>query len=114
MIADRYRPAFLAGAALVLCMAALGLFWPGVALYDTVAQYRQVVSGQFDDWHPPIMARLWRVMHAAFGGAAAPDPDGSLGSPATTIRLPADVGDAVEVLVSALMGLATQGSGRTS
>jgi hypothetical protein len=62
MIADRYRPAFLAGAALVLCMAALGLFWPGVALYDTVAQYRQVVSGQFDDWHPPIMARLWRVM----------------------------------------------------
>ena len=50
----------------------------------------------------------------AFGGAAAPDPDGSLGSPATTIRLPADVGDAVEVLVGALMGLATQGAGRTS
>jgi hypothetical protein len=72
MIADRYRPAFLAGAALVLCVAALGLFWPGVALYDTVAQYRQVVSGQFDDWHPPIMARLWRVIHGAFGGAAAP------------------------------------------
>ena len=50
----------------------------------------------------------------AFGGAAAPDPDDSLGPPATTIRLPADVGDAVEVLVAALMGLATQGSGRTS
>ena len=44
----------------------------------------------------------------AFGGAAAPDPDGSLGSPATTIRLPADVGDAVKVLVGALMGTATQ------
>jgi len=72
MIADRYRPAILAGAALVLCVAALGLFWPGVALYDTVAQYRQVVSGQFDDWHPPIMARLWQVLHAAFGGTAAP------------------------------------------
>ena len=50
----------------------------------------------------------------AFGGAAAPDPDGSLGSPATTIRLPADVGDAVEVLVGALVGTATQGSSRTS
>jgi MerR family transcriptional regulator, light-induced transcriptional regulator len=50
----------------------------------------------------------------AFCGAAAPDPDGSLGSPATTIRLPANVGVAVEVLVGALMGTATQGSGRTS
>jgi hypothetical protein len=72
MIADRYRPAFLAGAALMLCVAALGLFWPGVATYDTVAQYRQLVSGQFDDWHPPVMVRLWGVLHAVFGGAAAP------------------------------------------
>ncbi len=50
----------------------------------------------------------------AFGGAAAPVPDGSLGSGATTIRLPAEVGDAVEVLVGALMGTATRGSRRTS
>ena len=72
MTAHRLRPAFLAGAALVLCLAALGLFWPGVAMYDSVAQYGQVLSGEFTDWHPPIMARLWSVLHASLGGTSAP------------------------------------------
>jgi MerR family transcriptional regulator, light-induced transcriptional regulator len=40
----------------------------------------------------------------AFGGAAAPDPDASTGTPATTILLPAEVADAVDVLVAALPG----------
>jgi MerR family transcriptional regulator, light-induced transcriptional regulator len=48
----------------------------------------------------------------AFGGAAAPEPDASLGAPATTIRLPTEVGDAVEVLVTALMTTGARGSGR--
>lgn len=52
-----------AGVAFVLCLAAVALFWPGIAMYDTVAQYGQVVSGVFDDWHPPVMARLWSVLH---------------------------------------------------
>ena len=38
-------------------------FWPGVAMYDTVAQYGQVLSGDVDDWHPPIMVRLWQLLH---------------------------------------------------
>ena len=70
------RPALLAGAALVLCVAAIAVFWPGVAMYDTVAQYGQVLAGEFEDWHPPIMARLWAVLHGVFGdvggNAAAP------------------------------------------
>ena len=49
----------IACAAGLLCVAALALFWPGVAVYDTVAQYRQAVSGAYDDWHPPIMVALW-------------------------------------------------------
>ncbi|RZM08722.1 MAG: hypothetical protein EOP67_71235, partial [Sphingomonas sp.] len=72
MTGDRLRPATMAGAALVLCVAALGLFWPGVALYDTVAQYGQVLADAYEDWHPPVMARLWGVLHVGVGGGAAP------------------------------------------
>ena len=50
----------------------------------------------------------------AFGGAAAPEPDVSLGSPATTIRLPAEVGDGVEVLAAALMTTAGGAARRRS
>ena len=38
----------------------------------------------------------------AFGGAAAPDPDSATGSSARTIRLPADLSEAVAALSSAL------------
>lgn len=38
-------------------------FWPGVAMYDTVAQYRQVLTNDVDDWHPPVMVRLWQLLH---------------------------------------------------
>lgn len=38
-------------------------FWPGVTMYDTVAQYGEVVSNSVDDWHPPIMVRLWQLLH---------------------------------------------------
>lgn len=57
----------LTGAAL-LCLIALFLWWPGVALYDSVAQYGQVLSGRYDDWHPPAMARLWTVFAQGWRG----------------------------------------------
>lgn len=44
--------------------ASLIIAWPGVALYDTIIQYGQVVSGRYDDWHPPIMARTWAGIEA--------------------------------------------------
>ncbi len=31
-------------------------------MYDTVAQYGQVLSNKIDDWHPPIMVRLWQLL----------------------------------------------------
>jgi hypothetical protein len=46
------------------------LFWPGVALFDSVEQYGQAVSGAVRDWHPPVMARLWGVFSAAWPGTA--------------------------------------------
>lgn len=59
-------------AALLLCLATLAFFWPGVAHSDTVAQYKQVVAGVYSDWHPPVMARLWSLLHAAGWAGQAP------------------------------------------
>ena len=58
-------------AATALCVASLAVFWPGTAMYDTVAQYRQVLSGVYDDWHPPAMARVWALL-APLGVGATP------------------------------------------
>ena len=43
--------------------------WPGLAEYDSVEQFHQALTGQYDDWHPPIMARLWSLLHVLGGGA---------------------------------------------
>jgi hypothetical protein len=61
----------IAIAAAALGIASLALFWPGTAMYDTVAQYRQVLSGVYDDWHPPAMARVWALL-APLGPGATP------------------------------------------
>ena len=57
--------------AAALCLASLALFWPGIAMYDTVAQYTQVLSHVYDDWHPPAMVRLW-VLLTPLGAGAKP------------------------------------------
>jgi len=36
-------------------------FWPGIMVWDSGHQYSQVLSGQFDDWHPPLLAWIWRL-----------------------------------------------------
>ena len=69
--AARTQQRYIAIAAAALCIASLALFWPGTAMYDTVAQYRQVLLGVYDDWHPPAMARVWALL-AAFGPGATP------------------------------------------
>jgi hypothetical protein len=55
-------------ALLVAILAAF--FWPGVAMYDTVSQYDQVLSDEVTDWHPPIMVRLWQLLHPLAPGTA--------------------------------------------
>ncbi|MGN6848492.1 MAG: hypothetical protein ACTHJK_03280 [Sphingomicrobium sp.] len=54
----------------MLIGAVAAIFWPGVAMYDTVAQYGQVLSNDVDDWHPPIMVRLWQALHPLATGDA--------------------------------------------
>src|SRR3569623_2189459 len=65
------RPGLLLGVAAALAwLAALAIFWPGIALYDSVDQYRQVLSGAYEDWHPPVMARLWSLFAGWWPGGA--------------------------------------------
>jgi hypothetical protein len=56
-------------AALLLAATMIAAGWPGLAQYDSVEQFRQVLSGRYDDWHPPVMARLWSLLHVMGGGA---------------------------------------------
>ena len=39
----------------------LMLFWPGLADYDTINVYEQILNGIFSNWHPPILGAIWRV-----------------------------------------------------
>jgi hypothetical protein len=36
------------------------VYWPGLLTYDSVRQFDQALSGDIDDWHPPILAWIWR------------------------------------------------------
>jgi hypothetical protein len=47
---------------LAAALAQLLAFWPGIMVWDPIRQYRQAVSGQYDDWHPPAMNWLWRQL----------------------------------------------------
>ena len=46
----------------------LASFRWGAILPDTVVQYAQVLSGRYEDWHPPVTAWAWRwIGGARFG-----------------------------------------------
>ena len=49
-------------ALLVLFALNLALRWPGSLTPDSISQLAQARGGHFTDWHPPIMAMLWRAM----------------------------------------------------
>ena len=39
------------------------VFYPGLFTPDSMVQFDQAQSGEFEDWHPPIMAALWFVLN---------------------------------------------------
>jgi hypothetical protein len=57
---------------LLLAVACAALAWPGIAAYDATTQFTQAITGQYDDWHPPIMARLWSLFLKAGAWGTAP------------------------------------------
>jgi hypothetical protein len=64
------KPASLAVAATLMAAVDLAVRFPGVAGPDSQSQYAQAVAGQFDDWHPPVMAWLWSVFRLVADGNA--------------------------------------------
>jgi hypothetical protein len=53
------------GAAIV-CLA----YWPGIMIDDARWQYQQVVDNAYEDWHPPLMAWIWRHLTVFARGPA--------------------------------------------
>ena len=48
-------------AAIVLAVTMVGVgYWPGIMIDDARWQYQQSVDNAYEDWHPPLMAWIWR------------------------------------------------------
>lgn len=67
-LTGRGRP--VAGAAASIAAIHVLAFWPGIMVWDAIRQYRQALSGRFDDWHPPAMNWLWRQLLSLHSGPA--------------------------------------------
>jgi hypothetical protein len=70
-IAERSRSSVpWAISAFLLFGATLAMRFPGIAMYDSVDQYQQALTGSYFDWHPPIMARSWAILDQLQPGTA--------------------------------------------
>jgi hypothetical protein len=54
-----YGWAALALVAIGFALIATG-YWPGIMIDDARWQYQQSVDNAYEDWHPPVMAWIWR------------------------------------------------------
>ena len=65
----RFAPiaAILVAAALFQCAS----YWPGIMTWDAITQYDQASQGYFEDWHPPLMAWIWRRLIGIHPGPAS-------------------------------------------
>jgi hypothetical protein len=41
--------------------ASFAAWWPGIMIDDARWQYQQAIDGEYDDWHPPLMAWIWHL-----------------------------------------------------
>src|SRR4051794_3012093 len=44
------------------------VFYPGYMTDDSITQLRQAREGYYGDWHPPIMAWIWRILDRIIPG----------------------------------------------
>ena len=62
------KPVVIAVTIALLAATNLAIWFPGESGPDSQSQYAQALAGQFDDWHPPIMARLWSILRLVADG----------------------------------------------
>lgn len=43
-------------------------YYPGFLTFDSIEQYKQALSGHYNDWHPPMMAVWWRFLNHFYNG----------------------------------------------
>ena len=48
----------------------MAILYPGFMCYDSVTQIVEAREGIFSDWHPPLMAIIWRVTDKVIPGSA--------------------------------------------
>lgn len=73
--ASRLAAFWAHGSGLPLLIAALFLanfvlHFPGFMDNDAKGQYAEALSGHYTDWHPPVMAWLWSLLHRVADGPA--------------------------------------------
>jgi hypothetical protein len=60
------RPASSSGAlwaaAGSLLLLTIAWHWPGKLIGDSITQLSEIESGRLTDWHPPLMAVIWRAL----------------------------------------------------
>lgn len=66
-ITDRNWARLASGLALLVIAALAGINYPGNYTFDTVDQLHQATTGLFNDWHPPLMAYVWRILISLTG-----------------------------------------------
>ena len=55
-------------AALAAATVIAWAYWPGLMSWDPVRQYGEALSGNIDDWHPPVMQWLWQQAIVTYPG----------------------------------------------
>jgi hypothetical protein len=63
----RFAPLGLLGLPLAVQLAG---YWPGLITWDSIRQYDQALSGDYDDWHPPMMEWIWSKLIPIHTGTA--------------------------------------------
>lgn len=63
----RFAPLALLGLPLAVQLAG---YWPGLITWDSIRQYDQALSGDYDDWHPPVMEWIWSKLIPIHPGTA--------------------------------------------
>lgn len=57
------RNLFFAILCLLLLVITLRIFWPGTYTVDSWNHYGQMMTGNYHDWHSPLMPFIWRVLY---------------------------------------------------